>query len=110
MSMLIPVYSSEEVRAAGETSSPSPPAGTVDLIHNLVESLVNHPDQVRVETSISGTAFRIHVAPEDIGQAVGKRGRLANAIRAIVKANAMRDGRRVFVEIMGERREERNEQ
>ena len=72
------------------------------LVEILVTGLVVHPDQVRitaVETPRAVT-FEVRVADSDMGKVIGRRGRVAKAIRTVVKAAAVKDGRRVMVEFM----------
>jgi len=60
----------------------------------LARSLANEPDAVVIETDDSGrtTRFRIHVAPDDMGRMIGRRGRVAQAIRTLVRVAGSRDG------------------
>lgn len=75
-----------------------------ELLTEMTRSLVDHPDHVRVVIrpavgDAQPLTFLVYVASGDLGQAIGKEGRLANAIRLIVKANARRlDIGRVLVE------------
>jgi len=73
-----------------------------DLILYVTESLVTQPDQVHVtETEDGGTLiYQLHVAPEDMGKVIGRQGRIANALRALLKAAAARQNRRVVLEIV----------
>jgi len=68
----------------------------------LVKELVDNPDAVEV-SEISGddaTTYEVRVSPDDLGKVIGKQGRIANAIRTLVKAVAMKDKRKVYVEIL----------
>jgi predicted RNA-binding protein YlqC (UPF0109 family) len=73
-----------------------------ELIEVIAKSLVRNPDQVSVTpTDDKGvTVYEIRVAPEDMGKVIGKQGRIAKALRAVVKAAATRENRRVMVEII----------
>lgn len=73
-----------------------------ELVKVIVLSLVDHPDQVVVTETDTGTAVivELKVAPEDMGKVIGKQGRIAKAIRTVVKAAAQRDDKRVSVEIL----------
>lgn len=73
-----------------------------ELVEFLAKSLVDNPDQVSVNVveSDKSLVLELRVAPEDMGKVIGKQGRIAKAIRAIVKAAATREGKRVMVEIM----------
>lgn len=68
----------------------------------LARSLVDHPDQVRVEEkeSSDGVVLRLSVAQEDIGKVIGKQGRIARALRTVVKASAVKEGKQATVEIV----------
>ncbi len=68
----------------------------------LVKELVDNPDAVEVSeiTSDDSTTYEVRVSPDDLGKVIGKQGRIANAIRTLVKAVAMKDKRKVYVEIL----------
>lgn len=68
----------------------------------LVESIVDDPDGVEIEVSDSGSRTRldVSVSPGDMGRVIGKRGRVANAIRTVVRAAAVRDELEVDVEFV----------
>ena len=73
-----------------------------DLLDYLARQLVDDPDQVRVEQferDDGELVLELHVAPDDVGKVIGKQGRIARALRTVVKASAVRAGRRVHVEI-----------
>ncbi|MDA8229176.1 MAG: KH domain-containing protein [Desulfitobacterium hafniense] len=72
-----------------------------ELVEVLAKALVDHPDQVVVaQTETDRTVhLQLVVASEDMGKVIGKQGKIANAIRTIVKAAAVKDGRRVHVDI-----------
>ena len=73
-----------------------------DLLAYLARQLVDEPDQVRVERherEDGELLLELHVAPDDVGKVIGKQGRIARALRTVVKASAVRSGRRVHVEI-----------
>lgn len=71
-----------------------------ELVEVLVKSLVDRPDAVTVtgHESARAVVLEVRVAPEDMGKVIGRQGRVAKAIRTVVKAAAVRDGRRVNVE------------
>ena len=73
-----------------------------DLLEFLARSLVDNPEEVRVEEieSEDGVLLRLTVAKEDVGKVIGKQGRIARALRTVVKASAVRDGRQATVEIV----------
>lgn len=64
------------------------------VLDYLARSLANEPDAVVIETDDSGrtTRFRIHVAPDDMGRMIGRRGRVAQAIRTVVRVAGSREG------------------
>lgn len=73
-----------------------------ELVETLVKALVDNPEQVSV-TQIEGeksVILELRVAPSDMGKVIGKQGRIARAIRTVVKAAAAREGKRVVVEII----------
>ena len=72
-----------------------------DLILFLAKSLVENPDAVQV-TETEGPEsiiIELNVAPEDMGQVIGKQGRIAKAIRSVLKAATAKDSKPVFLEI-----------
>jgi uncharacterized protein len=73
-----------------------------ELIEYLARQLVDEPDAVRVETTEEDGAvvLRLHVAQDDIGKVIGRQGRLARALRGIVRAGASRPHQRVLLEIV----------
>ena len=72
-----------------------------ELLAYLARELVDEPDQVRVETEdrVGALVLVLHVAPVDVGKVIGRQGRIVRALRALVRASAVREGRRVLVEI-----------
>jgi predicted RNA-binding protein YlqC (UPF0109 family) len=72
-----------------------------ELVLFLAQSLVDQPDQVIVTQTDGPEAIilELNVAPDDMGKVIGKQGRIAKAIRSIVKAATERGGKPVFVEI-----------
>lgn len=72
------------------------------LIEYLVKELVDQPEQVLI-TEVpqdEATTYEVRVAPNDLGKVIGKQGRIANALRTVAKAVAMKDKRKVYVEIV----------
>jgi hypothetical protein len=82
--------------------SDAPTAGLVEMVTALARGLVDHPDQVRVDTDLQGetTVLNLYVAAEDLGQVIGRGGRIARALRLIVREAAFRTGVRVSLEIV----------
>lgn len=74
----------------------------VELVRYIACSLVDHPDQVQVTQNDgeNGSIIELRVAPEDMGKVIGKQGRIAKAIRTVVKAACARGERHVTVEIL----------
>jgi uncharacterized protein len=72
-----------------------------ELLAYLARELVDDPEAVRVETEERDGALVLvlHVAPGDLGKVIGRGGRIVRALRAIMRASAVREGRRVLVEI-----------
>ena len=79
-------------------------ARLIELVGFLVQGIVAHPDEVEVEEFFDdiGTVYGIRVHPEDVGRIIGKDGRIANALRQLVKAAATKAGTHVMVEILTE--------
>jgi predicted RNA-binding protein YlqC (UPF0109 family) len=70
-----------------QQQSPSPPTNLEELVGYIAKSLVNDPSQVKVRqrNSSSATVIELRVAPEDMGRVIGREGRVANAIRALLR-------------------------
>lgn len=79
-----------------------PAASAQQVLEFLTRQLVDDPDAVTVEAEqgASRTVLNVRVAPGDMGRVIGKRGRVANAIRTVVRAAAVRDGVEVDVEFL----------
>jgi predicted RNA-binding protein YlqC (UPF0109 family) len=73
-----------------------------ELVKYIAQALVDHPDQVSVNEVEGGssTIIELKVAPDDMGKVIGKQGRIAKAIRTVVKAAAIKADKRVTVEII----------
>jgi uncharacterized protein len=73
-----------------------------ELLAWLAKQLVDDPDAVRVEQVDRDdvTVLELYVSPEDRGKVIGRQGRLARALRTIVRASAARSRRRVILEIV----------
>lgn len=73
-----------------------------DLLKFLARSLVDHPEQVSVEEreNADGVLLRLTVAKEDVGKVIGKQGRIARALRTVIKASAVKEGKQATVEIV----------
>lgn len=71
------------------------------VLYDIASSIVNNPDKVAIEEKVDGdtTVLHLMVDEADLGKVIGKQGRIAKAIRTIVKAVANSDGKRVIVDI-----------
>jgi uncharacterized protein len=75
-----------------------------ELLAELARRLVDDPDAVRVEeveADDGSLVLRLHVADEDVGKVIGRQGRIARALRTIVRAGGVAAGRRLQLEIVG---------
>jgi predicted RNA-binding protein YlqC (UPF0109 family) len=91
------VSDSTETEADGHAVPAATASSVLDL---LVSSLVDDPEAVRVDQIQQRDRVRleVRVGPDDMGRVIGKRGRVANAIRTVVRAAAVRDGVDVDIE------------
>lgn len=74
-----------------------------ELLRYLARALVDHPDDVRVDSfeEDDGTlVLELEVAEDDVGQVIGRGGRTVNALRTLIRASAVKDGRRVLVDVV----------
>ena len=73
-----------------------------ELVEVMAKALVEHPEEVIVtETEKNGeTIIELKVSPSDMGKVIGKQGRIAKAIRSVVKAASSKENQRVDVEIV----------
>ncbi|MFO7612110.1 MAG: KH domain-containing protein [Clostridia bacterium] len=74
-----------------------------ELLEMIAKALVDNPDDVSVTVVEEeyNTILELRVAPEDMGKVIGKGGRIAKSIRTLVKAYAIKENKRVLVEIIG---------
>ena len=74
-----------------------------ELLASIAKGLVNEPDKVTVEVdSINDEGvivYHLHVAPDDMGRVIGKQGKIAKAIRTVMRATANRNDSKISVEI-----------
>ena len=72
-----------------------------ELVEVIAKALVDNPDEVVVTEKTEGrnVTVELHVASSDMGKVIGKQGRIAKAIRTVVKAVANSNGKRVIVDI-----------
>ncbi len=73
-----------------------------ELVEVIAKALVEHPDEVVVTQKEEGKhiTIELHVAASDMGKVIGKQGRIAKAIRSVVKAASSKDNQKVDVEIV----------
>lgn len=73
-----------------------------ELVEVVAKALVDHPEEVVVTEKVDGRniVVELHVAASDMGKVIGKQGRIAKAIRTVVKAASFKDDTRVDVEIV----------
>lgn len=73
-----------------------------ELVEVIAKSLVDNPDEVMVTEKESGKALvlELKVAASDMGKVIGKQGRIAKAIRSVVKAAASKEDKKVIVDIL----------
>jgi predicted RNA-binding protein YlqC (UPF0109 family) len=74
-----------------------------ELIEFLARALVDEPERVTVDSfeEDDGTVvYELRVAEDDVGKIIGRSGRTVNALRAVVRAASVRDGRRVLVDVV----------
>ena len=73
-----------------------------ELVEIIAKALVDHPEAVEVKETESAKSvlLELKVDPEDMGKVIGKQGRIAKAIRTVVKSAATRDDKKVIVEIV----------
>ena len=73
-----------------------------ELVEVIAKALVDHPEEVSVNEKNEGRTIvlELQVAPSDMGKVIGKQGRIAKAIRSVVKAAASKEDKKVVVDIM----------
>ena len=73
-----------------------------ELVEVIAKALVDNPDEVVVTESIKGedTLIELKVSPADMGKVIGKQGRIAKAIRTVVKAAGIHEDKKIIVEIV----------
>ncbi|HAV91225.1 MULTISPECIES: KH domain-containing protein [Eubacterium] len=73
-----------------------------ELVEVIAKSLVDSPDQVVVTETVEGDTIKVElkVADDDMGKVIGKQGRIAKAIRSVVKAAASKGDKKVIVDII----------
>ncbi|MCE5234683.1 MAG: KH domain-containing protein [Clostridiaceae bacterium] len=73
-----------------------------ELVRFIAMNLVDKPDEVKVveKEGENAVVIELSVAPEDMGKVIGKQGRIAKAIRTVVKAASVKENRKYIVEIV----------
>ena len=73
-----------------------------EIVEYLARRLVDDPDAVRVEEveRDGAVVLQLYVAPDDVGKVIGRQGRIARALRTVVRASAARRDQRVFLELV----------
>nr|WP_242593586.1 KH domain-containing protein [Corallococcus exiguus] len=76
------------------------------MLTYLAKALVDQPDQVtlRISEADGGRLYELKVAPEDVGKVIGRDGRTVNALRTLINAAAQKQGQKVRLEILDDRR------
>ena len=74
-----------------------------ELTLQMAQAVVNHPDRVEIEATAgpSMIVLELKVDPEDMGRIIGKEGRVANAMRTLLRASAAQRDKRVTLEVIG---------
>ncbi|MER3405405.1 MAG: RNA-binding protein [Chloroflexota bacterium] len=71
-----------------------------ELVEYIAKNLVSHPEDVRVDQSgVRVVRLRLRVHPDDMGRVIGREGRIAQAIRTLLRIAGARSGRRIELEI-----------
>lgn len=73
-----------------------------ELIETIAKALVDHPEDIRIyeKEDERSVVFKLSVHPDDMGKVIGKQGRIAKALRTVVHAAAIKDSRRITIEIV----------
>lgn len=73
-----------------------------ELVEVIAKSLVDHPEDVRIEEDQEDrqVTLKLHVDEDDMGKVIGRQGRIAKAMRTVVKAAATRENKKVSVDII----------
>ena len=92
----------DEIEAEGNTNDGGDGGAAGAVLEFVAKSIVDDPDSVRIETEHDrrGLTLRLHVAPDDMGKVIGRRGRVAQSIRTLVRATGAKEGAEVNVDIV----------
>ena len=74
-----------------------------EMLEILVKNLVDNPDAIEISEEVDGKAIdlELKVDPQDMGKVIGRQGKIAKAIRVLMKAYAVKENKKVNVEIIG---------
>ena len=74
-----------------------------EMLEILVKNLVDTPDAIEISEKVDGKAIdlELKVDPQDMGKVIGRQGKIAKAIRVLMKAYAVKENKKVNVEIIG---------
>jgi predicted RNA-binding protein YlqC (UPF0109 family) len=74
------------------------------FIEYVVKSVVDHPDDVKIEQAERGgaTVYRLKLHPDDVGKIIGKDGVMINAMRSLVQAASAKKGQRALIEVLND--------
>jgi predicted RNA-binding protein YlqC (UPF0109 family) len=74
------------------------------LIRVIARALVDHPEdvQIQVKEDARGLVYELSVHPDDVGKVIGKQGRIAKAVRTVVSSAAVKERKRVIVDIISD--------
>ena len=74
------------------------------LVETIAKSLVDHPERIVINEreDRQGSILQLQVAGDDMGKVIGKQGRMAKALRTVVKAAAVKQSKKIIVEIVSE--------
>jgi uncharacterized protein len=92
----------DEVGGEGNTIDGEAGGAAGAVLAYVARSIVDDPESVRIETEHDrrGLTLRLHVAPDDMGKVIGRRGRVAQSIRTLVRAAGAKEGAEVNVDIV----------
>ena len=73
-----------------------------EMLRTLVKGLVSNPDKIEINTKVEEnvTTLELRVAPEDMGRVIGRQGKIAKAIRTLMKAYSVKNNERINIEIV----------
>lgn len=102
MSDVDPTVADDEGDEVEADDAPATPAAAVAVLEYLVKHVVDDPESVHIDVDDQGRrpTLNVHVGPGDMGRVIGKRGRVAQSIRTVVRAAAARDGAEVDIEFI----------